>query len=163
LCFRSFTQVVQDKQFSALGLILVAELARIRRVVGFDLEEGEVAEDAEGKLVHGKSFLRSRGSEDLGEAVGRSTLAHPSIRLENSASAAAAPFGPCITGNIELSLGPAKGSPDVVGATMESALLLDPQGEERPAASKPQGSPKSAKRKRRKPANPIDDLFLGLD
>ena len=83
---RAFTQVVQDKQFSALGLVLVAELARVCRLIGivdddkaaggeFVVEEEDEAPLREQQravvVVERPGFFRLPDDDDVGEVVER--------------------------------------------------------------------------------------------
>jgi hypothetical protein len=142
--------------------VLLGELATIRRVVGMEVE---VKEDVEVGVVHSKSFPEpERGPlEDLGEAVGRSTSLRSIARLEGSASTPVISPGPRIAGNVEFSSGPARVSLGETGFSRKSTMILDPRVDVDVATSRPQASAKSTRRKRRKSADAIDDLFQNLD
>ena len=69
---RAFTQVVQDSQFSALGIVLVAELARVWKLIGGSVKV--VDDSAEVVAVDSEQRLTGKPSqflEDIGEAVER--------------------------------------------------------------------------------------------
>ncbi len=69
--YSSFTQLVRDNQFSALGLALVAELAKIREIISSYADvEGE-SEDDPAETRAAETLFAAR-TEDFGEAVGRS-------------------------------------------------------------------------------------------
>lgn len=157
LCSRSFAQVIQDSQFSALGLVLVAELAKTWRVIGFHLEVGETTAVAEKDPARSKSFAEpeSEPLEDLGEAVGRSLSENP------APAAVVAPSDPGTAGNGETSNSPVNAICDAMGMPRKLASTLGPQGG-RGQAARPRALPKIARKKRRKPANAIDDLFQDL-
>ena len=64
--------MVADNQFSVLGLVLIAELARVRRIIASDEKSHERAENlAEAKLDTGLTGHALGLVEDLGQPVSR--------------------------------------------------------------------------------------------
>lgn len=167
MCSRSFTQLVHDNQFSALGLALVAELANAWRVVRLDLEVKKALKDVEAEFVLGRSFAEPELLADIGEAVIRSTSAHPIPEIGESAAASSVAS---MTRRLEWSTGLSKTDLNNVEST--SASVLDLAGvtarqassnhTHSSSSSPPPPSPKKAAKKRRMHANTIDNLFHGL-
>ncbi|KAI9761194.1 MAG: hypothetical protein M1840_001994 [Geoglossum simile] len=60
---RAFSNVVADSQFSAIGLVLMAILARVNRII--------CARDVDAESDNPGVVLEWRADEDLGEAVAR--------------------------------------------------------------------------------------------
>lgn len=83
----SFTQLVRDKQFSALGLALVAELAKVRTTISSYADvEGESENDvAETRAA--ETLFAAASNEDFGEAVGRSAIPAPGKPLSGTTQA----------------------------------------------------------------------------
>lgn len=72
---RAFSTVVADTQFSALGVVLIAQLARLSKVIG--AERYFPAKDAEDSMLpveKVKSVNVTGPREDLGEVVTRDQL-----------------------------------------------------------------------------------------
>ena len=75
MLYRAFSTVVADTQFSALGVVLIAQLARLSKVIG--AERYFPAKDAEDSIlpaekVKGVNVTGPR--EDLGEIITRDQL-----------------------------------------------------------------------------------------
>ncbi|KAI9785017.1 MAG: hypothetical protein M1839_001214 [Geoglossum umbratile] len=64
-CYRAFSNVVADSQFSAIGLVLVAILARVNRIIRAH------GADAEPHAPALSTAFELRVDEDFGEAVAR--------------------------------------------------------------------------------------------
>ena len=69
---RAFTQLVEDPQFAAVGLTLLAQLARLRSVLvnlAGDVDDG--SSDVHSRHVGSEVILASELAEDLGVPVAR--------------------------------------------------------------------------------------------
>lgn len=85
---------MRDNQFSALGLVLVAELARVWKVIGGEREgdvgegqrTGEVDANEDGK---GVTVVLGRLPDDVGEVVERTPMGGFSLGSEATVGAAA--------------------------------------------------------------------------
>jgi len=70
--YRSFAHVVADNQFSALGLVLVGELAKVRKFVGATPPEAQSPmQRSPGLSAAALMAGPADAPEDLGEAVSR--------------------------------------------------------------------------------------------
>ena len=145
---RSFTQLVQDNQFCTLGLVLLAELARIRQMLGAQSIKKDLSEPAAQDPSLGAAARPLPQVEEIGEAVERD------FRIKLS------PVPPLTQGrSIALSRttdGEQANTRDASCSTL--ATDVADKRLEKVSPSKSQ----SAKRKRRKGGNVIDDLFRGL-
>ena len=156
---RVFTQIVNDNQFSPLGLTLVAELARIQRIIG--LEKGAVGE-------HGNSNLRTASDshkalteafEDLGQTVAKPVIPNSAVEV--------GPHFP-VAGDLPELLDSGSGCGTLLGPEAGVAVVgpvprLSEETKEAPAAKENKIPKKPAKRQKRKSTNIIDDLFQGLE
>ncbi|CAF9906407.1 hypothetical protein IMSHALPRED_004196 [Imshaugia aleurites] len=80
-CYMSFAQLIADTQFSTLGLTLLAELAKIRRLMApyTDRVDDEISPAT--KLVDSRYRFPLSLSEDIGKPVGRTASNnHASVR-----------------------------------------------------------------------------------
>lgn len=160
----SFNQLIQDTQFSTLGLTLVAELSRMRRLLA------PYADPFEDKLGSATEFTGSRDivpsnmSEDVGEAVGR-------IKTNDSTNMGIYPVLPIDTLNgPERHRSSAKcpceregAGIDATKATNDEIELPQPEAGAAIAGLESYVSPAPVKRtRRRKSVNAIDHLFQGL-
>lgn len=76
---RVFTQLVRNNQFSALGLALVAELAKVRKTISSYADiEGESENDAANTRA-AETLFAAEPTEDFGEAVVRSMIEDSTI------------------------------------------------------------------------------------
>ncbi|MCJ1424366.1 hypothetical protein MMC29_002254 [Sticta canariensis] len=84
-CYVPFTQLVQDKQFSPLGLALVGELAKTRRTLDALDDEVLITNDFNTISAAGTVGLEfERPTEDVGESINREQLdSYHSHRLRN--------------------------------------------------------------------------------
>ena len=149
---RVFTQIVNDNQFSALGLTLVAELARIQRIIG--LENGTVEEP-------GNLNVRAltEAFEDLGQAVAKPGTSNSDVEAASHFPAA---------GDLPelLDSGERRGA---LEGPQAGVVVIGPDPRPREetkeaSAAKEKSVPKRpAKRQKRKSTNIIDDLFQGLE
>ena len=156
---RVFTQIVNDNQFSALGLTLVAELARIQRIIG--IEDGAVEEPGNLSVRPASDSHKAltEAFEDLGEVVAKPVTSRADVDI-----------GPHF---------PAAGDlPELLDFGDGSGALEDPEAEvvvagpdprlreetkEASTAEEKEIPKKPAKRQKRKTTNIIDDLFQGLE
>lgn len=154
--YRSFAQVIQDGQFASLGIVLVAQLAKIERLVGF-FKRGDSSSALPAHVLNPSLDARvgdlgvavgrnSPGPGDLVDSELRSTLViceHPTTgyTLENGKQAA-----------VELGGGWQQRSPAVSDQSR-------PSGGYR---TELQAHSRSAGRKNYKTTNLMDDLFDGL-
>ena len=139
---RAFTQVVSDNQFATLGLVLVAELARVWKIIGGEWDVGDGQEishvnaNEDGKRV---TVASGRLQDDVGELVERPPLGDVSLVSEATDQAAA----------------------------VQTEQVRSSIAEERGA--KAVSPPKVIKRRKvkagkvKKGSSVIDDLFRGLD
>ena len=156
---RVFTQIVNDNQFSALGLTLVAELARIQRIIG--LENGTVEEPGNLNVRPASDSHKAltEAFEDLGQAVAKPGTSNSDVEVGPHLSAA---------GDM----------PELLDSSERRGALEDPQpgvvvvgqdprpreeSKEASAAKEKSAPKKAAKRQKRKSTNIIDDLFQGLE
>ena len=132
---------MQDSQFSALGLTLVAELAKTQKILGgFATQDSDALAD---KVA--VSALETPGiplGEDYGNVVGR----------------------PPIVGGEPMNLLKSSTVEESPKEHLSMLIISAEQGTEAcaVAAAEVQHLSKRTKRKNRKPANPIDDLFAAL-
>ena len=159
---RPFSQLIRDNQFSALGLTLVAELAKTQRAIGAGSGEGEEGVETELEPMVSNYESGPETSEDLGEAVGRSTAIaskseDPNIpTTESSDSQRVKDAERRVQGRETDAMGPLE-------HINTPATPLRKEGGSVPIVSRFKAPPRTAKKQKRKPANPIDDLFQGLD
>ena len=156
---RVFTQIVNDNQFSALGLTLVAELARIQRIIG--IEDGAVEEPGNlgVRSTSDSNKALTEAFEDLGEVVAKPVTSRADVDIGPHLPAA---------GNLPelLDSGDGRGTlegpeADVVGVGPDPRLR--DKGKETSAAKEKRILKNPSKRQRRKSTNIIDDLFQELE
>ena len=161
-CSRPFSQLIRDNQFSALGLTLVAELAKTQRAIGTGGGEGKEGVETELEPMVSTYESIPEVSEDLGEAVGRSTAIaskseDPNIpTTESSDSQRVKDAERRVQGRETDAMGPLE-------HINPPATPLRKEGGSAPIVSRLKAPPRTTKKQKRKPANPIDDLFQGLD
>lgn len=135
--YSAFGSVIADNQYSSLGLMLMANLASLNRIIAPFQEPATEEADVESTAVgHAKShdMLHSH-REDLGEAVAR----------------------PTVTGEEDEVAKPrvlARSDDEKVSKAKRARRVPEESAAEVPSA-------KAAKKKRKK-GNAIDDLFSGL-
>ena len=140
----------------------MAELAKTQRAIGAGSGEGEEGVETELEPMVSNYGSVPEISEDLGEAVGRSTAIaskseDPNIpTTESSDSQRVMDAERRVQGR----------ETDALGPLEHINTPANPQRKEGGSASivsRLKAPPKVAKKQKRKPANPIDDLFQGLD
>lgn len=156
---RVFTQVVNDNQFSSLGLTLIAELARIQHIIG--LENRVIEEPGKANVSNASDShkVSTEAFEDLGQAVAKPVTSTSAVEIGTHFPAAGdlpELFDSGSGGGILQ--GPAAGV--VVAGPV---LRLREESKEASAAKRKKVSTDPAKRQKRKPTNVIDDLFQGLE
>ena len=156
---RVFTQIVNDNQFSALGLTLVAELARIQRIIG--LENGAVERPGNSNVgtASDSHMALTEAFEDLGQAVAKPATSKSAVELGPHFPAA---------GDLPELLDSGSGSGTLQGPEAGVAVVgpvprLREETKEASAAKENKVPKKPAKRQKRKSTNTIDDLFQGLE
>lgn len=156
---RVFTQIINDNQFSALGLALVAELARIQRIIG--LENGEVDEPGNANVSSASESHKdlTAAYEDLGQAVAKAVTSTSAVEV--------GPHFPAAGDLPELfnsgSGGGTLQEPEADVAVVDPVYRLREKSKEASAAKRKKIPTDPAKRQRRKPTNVIDHLFQGLE
>ena len=156
---RVFTQIVNDNQFSALGLTLVAELARIQRIIG--LENGTVGEPGNLNVRPASDSHKAltEAFEDLGQAVAKPGTSNSDVEVGPHFSAAGDLPELLDSGNRRGALEGPEAGVVVVGPDSRP-----PEESKEASAAKEKPVPKKpAKRQKRKSTNIIDDLFQGLE
>ena len=159
--FSAFSTVVADTQFSALGVVLIALLSRLAKLIGateyFLLHEetrhqSEYRDDTIVSAAVGKVASDSVISEDLGEAVARHGPGMAASIGEDSVAAPAEELG-----KLKDKKRPA--------AEYESAIASDSRAASDRKASQLHQEPEKASKKRKKKkrkGNAIDDIFGDL-
>ena len=156
---RVFTQIVNDNQFSALGLTLVAELARIQRIIG--LEDGAVGESVNRCVRPASDSNKAliEAYEDLGEAVAKPVTSRSDVEVGPRFPAAGDLPELLDSGDGRGALEGSEASALVVGPD----LRLREESKGASAAKERKVSRKPANRQKKKSTNIIDDLFQGLE
>ena len=156
---RVFTQIVNDNQFSALGLTLVAELARIQSIIG--LEDGAVEEPGNLSVRPASDSHKAltEAYEDLGQAVAKPVTSSSDVEVGPHLPAA---------GDLPelLDFGDGRGAlegPEAGVVVVGPDLRLREESKRASAAKEIKIPKKPAKRQKRKSTNIIDDLFQGLE
>lgn len=167
LCRRPFTQVIQDNQFSALGLTLVAAVSEIRRMVALPFE-GEIDSD----LVPSTDSVPVKTqslelAEDFGEAVDRCVSLSTSILPGSDPASAVKESEPQPQDSSGLEpKDPRPGDPalDISNIVQVSSgrTVQTPQKLAKAERARASSDERMQKRKKSKKANPIDDLFQSL-
>ena len=148
--FRPFTQVVTETQFSTLGLVLIAELARLRKIIGTEAHKIDRGFELASKGYHlVPSNVTSSLIEDLGEAIERR------------------PSGDRYTKQIQahqIAAGALVASSGTNGTTSKDIKFVNIDGKIALCEGKSSvtSRPKPAKSKKSKAGNIIDDLFSAL-
>ena len=166
---RSFTQIIQDNQFSAMGLVLLAELSNIARLIGIDLGQEEAGRSKNLPETKIEDLEDLEDLEDIGEAVRRPMFQRFHSRLDSSAVDDI--LDACDSGFRDLASSPGQ---DRVQSTNASPSRLVFQGEADSTAPRRRdvrqraktGSHRRSKFHRGQktgPGNTIDELFSGLN
>ena len=145
---RSFTQVVHDNQFCTLGLVLLAELARIRRMLGARSVKEEDSSGSAAQDPWGAAAPPLPPAEEIGEAVERD------FRVKLSLVAP-------LTQGISIALSRTTDGEQANTRDASSSTLATDVAEKQLEKVSPSKS-HSSKRKKREGGNVIDDLFRGL-
>ena len=146
---RSFTHVVQDNQFGTLGLVLLAELARIRQMLGArSVKEEDSSEPAAQDPSLGAAARPLPQAEEIGEAVERD------FRIKLS------PVLP-VTQGVSVALSRTTNGEQANTRDASSSTLATDVAEKQLEKVSPPKS-QSSQRKKRKGGNVIDELFRGL-
>ncbi|KAL4801734.1 hypothetical protein BDV18DRAFT_72992 [Aspergillus unguis] len=133
-CYVAFSVVVADLQFSALGTVLLATLARLAKSTGIDkeLKSASWIEDPRKHLTSLQSKTL-KDKEDIGEALSR-----PEGAADNL------------------------GSPKTHQKLQRSSEDIADTGSRKSTAAKTSDATKAKKKKKKVKKNAIDDLFDGL-
>lgn len=137
---RAFSTVVADNQFSTLGVVLVALLARISKALPGEEEKQPASSGSVDTLVHSYHQAGVHDGEDTGEIVGR--RAHTGG------------FSPPLVPVTQ----PETENNHAVGARNESKTMQVPE-KTAPKATKEN---KKKKKKKKEKGNEIDDIFNSL-
>ena len=142
-----------DSQFSTLGLVVLAELARTRKAIG--LSDAGIGDDLSNSKsgAGGTAKIWTVPIEDVGEALTR-PLDHGG--LEPLTTDRAAPPKPPSNVSIQELEGCEAYITDIPGGGQPAELIFDVPSRNT-ATSK-----LTKKRKKRRNLNPIDDMFEGL-
>ncbi|KAM5462915.1 Ribonuclease MRP protein subunit rmp1 [Microsporum audouinii] len=150
-CYRAFSTVVADIQFSSLGIVLVATLAEVFKIVQVNTGElsalARVLDDEKGSAITPKSSSSLAASEDFGEVVRRSEVVSQIDKKARPAVSMAGDHGKKKRSAVD------RGTKRKIDSDTVMATALD----------KPESSRKEKKEKKKKrKANAIDDIFAGL-
>ncbi|KAM5482274.1 Ribonuclease MRP protein subunit rmp1 [Microsporum audouinii] len=148
---RAFSTVVADIQFSSLGIVLVATLAEVFKIVQVNTGElsalARVLDDEKGSAITPKSSSSLAASEDFGEVVRRSEVVSQIDKKARPAVSMAGDHGKKKRSAVD------RGTKRKIDSDTVMATALD----------KPESSRKEKKEKKKKrKANAIDDIFAGL-
>ncbi len=156
---RVFTQIINDNQFSALGLTLVAELARIQCIIGLENEEVEEPGNANVRTASDSHMALAEAFEDLGQAVAEPVTSVSAVEV--------GPRFPAAGDLPELSdSGSGRGTlqgPEADVVSVRQVARLREESKEASAAKKNKIPTKPSRRQKAKSTNIIDDLFQGLE
>ena len=138
----AFTDVIADQQFAATGLVLLANLARLKRLI-----EGIATKEFKVRARRARDGSRALGAdEDLGESVTRFTPTDAALLTKLSPGS-----------------GSHAGEPNDYVSNLQRVGMgssVPPRGR-LPITDRPSLSPKLGKSRRDK-SNAIDRLFSGL-
>ncbi|KAI9881387.1 MAG: hypothetical protein M1830_003394 [Pleopsidium flavum] len=140
-CYLAFTNVIADQQFAAMGLVLLANLAKVSRIIGGMAAK---APRLQTQPVH-HMRVSTKGDEDLGECVDRSATKHAALSSQ-----------PGSEHHCSVAL-----ENDGVKLGKGKTRYSSPSGICSPVVGGPASFPKPPV-KRRSKANAIDDVFDGL-
>jgi ribonuclease MRP protein subunit RMP1 len=155
---RAFSTLVADSQFSTLGVVLIAMLARVGRIVGLpEVEADPAGADANVKTLLVSSF-RATGQQS-GEAVLREYMEDVGKVVERSPSTKASPS--------EAIIQPGGASKRLAKASANSTEggAVDANGQNATKTTVQEAAPLTSDtrpKKKRKKGNAIDDLFSNL-
>lgn len=164
-CYASFTQLIQDTQFSPLGLTLVAELSRLRRLVTPYIDQADDEMSPATDLLDSRNTFPLNLSEDVGEAVRRITSSKTTKTGIHPVLASDILTGPEHSRVAEKRLHENEGAGrDASNPANGEIELLLPGASAAIAGSKSHTSSAPFKRQRhKKSVNAIEDLFQGLN
>ena len=148
-----------------VGLTLVAELSRVRRLVALYTDPTENGMSPATNLVNSRDNFPPISSEDIGEALGRTTSSNRTGVVVSSVLMFATVVGR------EFDEGTPKrlhgragaGSAATKRANGETELPQPKPGVAAAGSRSYASSVSSTKQRKGKPVNAIDDLFKGLD
>lgn len=164
-CYSSFTQLVRDTQFSTVGLTLIAELSRIRRLVALYTDPAENELGPATNLVNSRDSFPLISSEDVGEALGRTTSSNPTggviYPVLTFATLAGRELGR-VTGK-PLHERAEAGLDAIRPANGETELPQPKTGVAAAGLESYASSAPTKEQRKGKPVNAIDDLFQGLN
>lgn len=148
--------MVADNQFSTLGVVLIAVLARVGRIIGLPaIESNVVAASAGGKIllassfretgeVRGETVLREYG-EDMGKVVERRTIVEE-LKVINTFKEESSK----------------KSSKRLLANQPKSSEMVNVDRASTRPEKPTKGETEARPKKRRKKGNAIDDLFGNL-
>lgn len=160
LLHRAFSTLIADKQFSTLGVVLLAVLGRVARIVGVGEGEGEDAERDVDSAARDARLAEGGNSgvvgEDLGEVVGRGTITTTATAQEEGGD-----VHPMVEGDsAKLDLGLGIGGSTALAEKRVSDVATSRESDEMDAAANKDPPPRP--KKKRKKGNAIDELFSEL-
>ncbi|KAM0801980.1 hypothetical protein BDR22DRAFT_148911 [Usnea florida] len=160
-CHSSFTQLIQDIQFSTLGLTLLAELSKIRSSLASRPTQADDKTSLTMKPADSTIDIPLTFSEDVGEAVGRDALSIVASIGTNNIPAFDPLVGPgCLT-NVEKHLdGKKRAGLDATKAA--NVEIKTPKPQAGAAITGPRADARSTSiqwQEQREHMNAIDDLF----
>ena len=166
---RAFSNLVADMSFSTLGVVLLAILARVGRLVGLpgpagpDLNPGQKPKTVLATSLRetgddrGEVVQRMYDSEDIGEVVSREMTGKKRIKKIENKGESAGP-GKVVDREMEEIGDSAMSQPERIGEAEKTRS----HGSGNEALETAPTTGVERKKKRRKKANAIDDLFAGL-
>ncbi|KAL4898459.1 hypothetical protein BDV59DRAFT_166888 [Aspergillus ambiguus] len=134
-CYLAFSTVVADGQFSTLGVVLLATLARLSKAAGIDKELkalGRANAVGKGQSYETLTPTPTPKTEDVGEVLER-----------------------------DLDAPTATGSAEMQASRKKSSTVL-PESRSKEKKMKPSVEEKKSKKKSKRKKDAIDDLFAGL-
>ena len=156
--------MIQDIQFSTLGLTLIAELSKIRSSLGPYSTQVDDKTSLTTKLAGSRDHISLTFSEDVGEAVGRNALSILADIGTNYIPAFDPLVGPgCVT-NVEKHLdGRERAGLDATKPANAGIKTPKQKADAAITGPRPDARPASIQwQKQRESVNAIDDLFHGL-
>ncbi|KAF3483592.1 uncharacterized protein GIQ15_02916 [Arthroderma uncinatum] len=149
-CYRAFSTVVADIQFSSLGVVLVATLAEVFKVVQINTDElSKLSRVLGGEKQPFTIISKSNtiiASEDFGEVIRRSEAIS---RTDAKAESTVSRIG--------------EDEKKKKKSAIEKSTKRKPEDDTMPASlDKPECLKKEKKKKKKRKVNAIDDIFAGL-
>ena len=161
---RSFTQLIQDIQFSTLGLTLLAELSKIRSSLASHPTQVDDKISLTTKLTDSRDDIPLTSSEDVGETVGRSALSILADIGTNYIPASDPLMEPACVTNVEKHLdGRKRAGLDATKPANTEIKTPKPKADATITGLRPDARSASIQwQRQRESVNAIDDLFRGL-